>query len=124
METFKDELLENFVNELKENSFKVYAFQHGTPITQVFIVKDNKIGTVSSDDFYGLNFGTVHKPNRSCGTGFRLNDKPETKPTIEMALNSVNVFMPYWYHEKEQPVKYSGWDEYLKKNAILKYYEI
>jgi hypothetical protein len=124
MSKYKREELESFVKKLKENGFAVYAFQHDTPIGQVFFVKDNKIATVSCDDFYGLRFGTTHKPNRSCGTGFGLNENATTEPTIEMAMGAINTLSPYWYHGKDQAVKYSGWDEYLKKNSLLKYYEV
>jgi len=123
---FKSKLFAEYVHLLKQRGFKVYTFkkEHGK-IESVFLVLNNQIGYVSEDYFGGLNFATVHKPSsRGNGSGFRINERPIIKPTIEMAFNTF-INAPYWA-DGSKVTKWDSWTAYTKNpiNAILTYYEV
>lgn len=121
---FKSELLKDVVNMAKNNGYKVYAFQHNEKISQVFIVNNEGICSISADYFYGLNISTCHKPCRKFGKGFRLNEEPLN----QISLNEINIAIrlnkPRWARQEGDVIKYSNWADYIKKNTILTYFEI
>ncbi len=114
-ETKRDQLLE-FVKELKNKGFKVYAPAEVT--TYCNFVKDDKIGYVERGD-YGFNFGTVHKPCRECGTGFSIH-REVNYPTVEMAGDCL-ALAPHWADRSmaEAVKKYKNWEDYMS-NPINK----
>lgn len=116
-ETKKAQLLE-FVEELKENGFKVYAPANLT--TYCNFVKDDKIGYVEAGD-YGFNFGTVHKPCRECGTGYGM-ERETHNPTVEMAADCL-ILAPFWASRTDVQAikKYKNWEDYtnLPTNKII-----
>ena len=72
--------LTEYANLLQQNGFTVIVSKKH-PFEWIYFEKDGKIGTVSPGNFYGLNFSSVHKPCRECGTGFST-DREVTEPTI------------------------------------------
>lgn len=123
--TFKNEELERVVNLAKENGFQVWTFEsNSTKIEQVFITDGKNIGTVSAD-YSGVRFGTVHKPCRECGTGYGLQEDHIINSGLDNIKESF-MFAPRWAKAKQKAavIKYAGWDEYLTKNTILKYYQL
>lgn len=121
--SFKSDLLENAVELAKNNGFKVYAFQHNEKIAQVFIANENGVCTIGTDLSGMLNIGTCHKPCREFGTGFRLNEEPIEGLTVKDINHAIQTTRPYWAR-KGEVVKYSNWEDYLKRERILTYFEI
>lgn len=120
---YNDELLH--VSELaKNNGFQVWTFESTGSIKQVFITDGKNIGTCSAD-FSGVHFGTVHKPNRQCGTGFGLQSDHIINSTIDNIKESF-CFAPHWATRKDMEAvkKYASWDEFLQEKTILKYYQL
>ena len=112
-ETKKAQLLE-FVEELKNNGFKVYT--PGNLTTYCHFVKDDKIGYVERGD-YGFNFGSVHKPCRECGTGYSIHREVNC-PTVEMAADCL-VYAPHWATGKDWQAiqKYKNWEDYTNQST-------
>ena len=108
----------------KDNGFQCFAFQKDKKIEQFFIVKHDRIGTVY-DCFGGVSYCTVHKPNIKCGTGFSLGGYLSSKKAnIDMLYEAINTVCPDWYRNEVTPKKFKNWDEYIKRNRILEYFEI
>ena len=107
-ETKRGQLLE-FVKELKDNGFKVYAPAKVT--TYCNFVKYDKIGYVERGG-YGFNFGTVHKPCRECGTGFGM-ERETCNPTVQMAHDCLAEY-PSWASgtDRQAVKKYKNWEDY------------
>ena len=103
----KRDQLSEFVKELKDKGYKVYAPENLT--TYCHFVKDDKIGYVEAGD-YGFNFSTVHKPCTECGTGFQVH-REITHPTLEMAKDCM-VVAPHWAYDRRAVKKYKNWQDY------------
>lgn len=123
---YRNEELEKVVNISKEAGFKVYTFESTSKyINQVFIEnQEGKICTVS-EKYSGVTYATVHRPNRECGTGFGLTNDIDMA-SLEMIVLSMNTNSPQWAtkNQREAVIKYSNWADYLKKDSILRYYEL
>ena len=59
----KGGLLRIYITELLNNGFRVYCNKDKEPITYIFIERNSKIGYIQNNNFYGLDFSTIHKPN-------------------------------------------------------------
>ena len=118
---FKTDLLKKFVDVLKQNYFKVYASQEDK-ISYVHFELNNNIGYVQDDYFGGLDFSSVHKPNRDNGTGFQIH-KEVIEPTIKHAEDCF-ILKPYWASGEVQ--KYKSFEDYKTSSihSILKYMEV
>jgi len=81
----------------------------------------SKIGTCSTY-FGGVNFSSVHKPNKEVGTGFRLSGEFAEPELLDICFRT----KPDWYVKDSNIVKYESWEEYVSSpiNRILKYYEL
>lgn len=124
MRKYKNEELVKLVNMAKENGFKVYGFQENEPISQVFIVDTASGGICTASASWGLlNYATVHKPCKGFGTGFRLNEEEE-KADINKIKSAMAIVKPYWAKGISIVKKYSNFEEYVKLNSILKYFEL
>lgn len=116
------ELLHNFVKLLKLNGFKVFTSDSNKNYSYCHFTKNDNIGYVQAGYYGGLEFSTVHKPNRFCGTGFCLYSGELGEqvhiPTIEHA-NKTFIKYPSWAKnvDKNNVIKYKSWDEY-KQNPI------
>ena len=117
--------LEQVYQTAKKNGYDVYTFDADGRIRQIFITDGKRIGTVSGD-FSGLNYGTVHKPNKLTGTGFGVGERNTHDFSIDMIEVALDCVAPNWAtaDEKKSVVKYKDWDEYINTNTILKYYEL
>jgi len=125
---FKTELLKDFTVTLLKNVFKVYTTKNTMPhekTTYIYIEKNNKIGYIQANDFFGLDFSTVHKPNYKCGTGYKINDDGITKPTIKHAESTFRL-MPHWAsnNDVQHVKKYKDFKEYMERETVLSYFEI
>ncbi len=125
--TFKNELLQNFADLLVNNGFDIYIYQPSgnCPNVDFKFTKDGKIGYCSLDHFEDrVRFSTVHKPNRACGTGYGLQMPYEglMQPTVNDAEQAF-IFAPNWasWQDRKHIVKYTGIDECLQKETILKW---
>lgn len=119
-----DKLLVDFMKELLEEGFKVYVCKDVNKTTWCKFTKGMHIGSVEVDYYGGLNFASVHKPNRYTGTGFAMA-REVTQPTIEHALATFNL-APHWATDSQcsSVVKYKNWDEFAKTERILSYTEV
>ena len=127
METikFKNQELAKAVRIAKQNNYRVFAFQKDV-ISQVFVVSEtDEIGTIAAD-WDGIRYGTVHKPCRDFGTGFRLNKYIDIVPSvIDNIIKCTKTNKPNWA-KKGMVLKYKNWNEYINfgANKVLHYYEI
>ena len=80
---------------------------------------DKNVGYCQIDYFGGFSFSTVHKPNTSTGTGYRVADGIG-RPTLQHALGSF-AFAPAWASERDLStiVKYKGVLAYLAKSKNI-----
>ena len=103
-------LLIEFMDKLKEAGFKVFVWEKAMnrieKLTWCFFSKNDNIGTVQCAEFGGLDFGTVHKPCKESGTGFRTKGSVYN-PTIKDAEDTF-VAMPKEYAAKKAIFKYKG----------------
>ena len=114
-------LLIDFIAKLKENNFKVYTSSK-EPVSYVhFENEKGQIGYCEAYYFGGLNFGTVHKPNRETGTGFGMS-RENYNPTIENAKECF-AMAPHWGNTKSV-IKYKNFAEYMKRETVLKQREL
>jgi len=124
----KTELFYNYIIELLNNGFKVYAYDSNKKgdinKTWVMIVKNDNIGSIEENYFSGLNFSTVHKANRTTGAGYRMITEV-IKPTIENA-ESTFCLCPDWARDSEieSIIKFKNWKDYTKRESVLKYKEV
>lgn len=114
----KRQSLRGFIEKLKDEGFKVYAPIELTTFCK--FTKDNKIGYVEVGDF-GWNFSTVHKPDKTCGTGYSIHrDKPSA--TVQDALDCF-VFKPDWASKNDIVVKYENYEEHMQDWNFSSYVE-
>lgn len=120
--------MNEFINELKQNGFKVYTSDTKEEVSYINFVKDNKIGYCQISQWGQYSFSTVHKPCREAGTGFNVYDETE-EPTVYKAMECF-VIAPKWavnrkrygVNSHESPIeKYNSWEDYLSYpiNQIL-----
>ena len=121
----ENDLLRSVVDVAKQRGYKVYTFESsGIWIKQVFFENlKNEIGTCQSY-FSGIKFGTMHKPNKICGTGFGnvVGDNEFDNPED---IDHCFIHSPFWARSyNESVIKWKSWAEYINKPTSLKYYEI
>lgn len=124
---FKNEELEKCYKLAKKAGYTVYTADDKEKLSWFYIVSKQGIGYIQAGDFGRVFYSTVHKPNRQCGTGFRINEE-EQEASLEM-INSTFAFCPSWVREKrdiEAVKKYKDWEEYLSQplKQILSYKKI
>lgn len=129
METLKTkkqqsiEDLTKFADLLKANGFTVIVSKKHS-FEWLYFEKNNKIGTVSPDGFYNFNFGSVHKPCKECGTGFRIATKTEL--TLKAANDTLIDGCPHWASktDREAVRKYKDVQEFIthSNNKWAEYY--
>lgn len=128
---FKNNELKTVAEIAIANGLEVWTFKGSNPskyINQVFITDGKRICTVE-EHYSGVRYGTEHisKMGSGLGSGFGLTDDIDLAD-VDLINNALNTFIPSWglRHggNPDQLRKYSGWDEYLKRNTILTYYRI
>jgi hypothetical protein len=115
--------MKTFINKLIKNDFKVYVTNTENP-TYCYFIKNDKIGYCQDSYFGGIDFSSVHKPNKDCGTGFRIYEGVNN-PSCNHALDCF-IFAPSWYDGNKKEIrKYKNWEDYLKEptSKILNYIE-
>ena len=111
--TVRDKILKDYIKVLLKNKFKVYApLRKDEAVTYIHIEKNKNIGYIQGDSYRGLNFTTLHKPNRETGTGYRMHTEIY-EPTIKHA-ESTFAHHPYWARKSEIPSikKWGSFKEY------------
>lgn len=113
--------LKILVERMQKRGWKVYTFESNGKIRQVHYSHENKIGTAWCT--YGqVSIGTVHHANPYSGTGFGMNkfDNP-TATDAEQGF----CMCPHGFVNMISTVrKYKSWEDYIKNEKILKFYEI
>ena len=127
-------ILAEAIEIVKEFGYDVYITKYRSnresdECRYCYITDGTNIAYMQVDDFNcGVNFSTVHLPNKNCGTSFRIsNPQPLsrafdslfdlgqiTKTIIESAFGK-----PQWA-EKFRDVKYRSWDSYTKNSLSAK----
>jgi len=80
--------------------------------------KDGEIGYAQTGEFGGIEYSTVHKPCRECGTGYQVESNGS--PTLENAEKAL-VNRPDWASWGDPVRKYRDLGEYLEKEKVLDY---
>ena len=123
---FKTGDLEKAVKIAKEKGYKVYTFESSSKYIKQVFFEDLKKGIVGSGSAYfsGMRFSTVHKKNKvQNGTGFgSLIEGEDFNSPFDIDVCFITY--PYWYNSGKIVEKYKSWEEYLKENTILNYYEL
>ena len=95
--------VQNLIAAAKEQGFAVFAPE--SLGTYFYFSKDNKVGYCQLDRMTGVSFSTVHKANRTLGTGYKVE-------SFDQALQN----RPNWASSGDPVVKYASLDEFLKKH--------
>lgn len=106
--------LSEFTEVLKAAGFTVLAPEKYD--TWLYFYKDGKFGTVSKDRITGFNFGTVHKPCRECGTGYRM-----TEDFADLTIENANLALshhPNWATPSDIKAirKYSSIEDFINSS--------
>ncbi len=100
-----------YLETLKEQGFTVYIPVNPSMFNYAFVVdKNENIGYVQYNRMGGLQFSTVHKPNKQTGTGFAVD-----------SIKQVFTHAPPWAttSDRESVVKYKSLSEFLKsRNSV------
>lgn len=100
--------MKELAKKIIEDGYKVYANDHkdNREITYIYFTDGKKIGYAQTY-YSGIQFSTVHKPNRKSGTGFSLEEfaSIEDYPTA--------FTTPPWAY-KYPSNKWDSWEEFLK----------
>lgn len=114
-----NEELNSFADLLLDKGFSIIS--PNKPNTWFFYSKDNKIGYVQYERIGGVNFSTVHKPNKKCGTGYRITDDYADLSIVN--AESALCFAPHWavYSDVKEIVKYKDLLEFTKKPLMKDY---
>ncbi len=113
------------IDKFKKAGFNCYAYETGEKLSTNFVLEKNGLAYIQESYFSGWNLGTKHKPCTEFGTGFGMLDNVlDISPCdVEHAIKTI---APNWSrsenHGKIQ--KYEDFDDYLKKETILKYHKI
>jgi hypothetical protein len=81
-------LLTSYIRTLLDFGFRVIVPDVEKP-TYCHIARHNSIGYIQYKEYEGLEFITVHVPNKSTGTGF-LFKEGVTSPTVQDAIDLLN----------------------------------
>lgn len=126
-QVFKTELLQSVADMIKAAGMKVYISNWSNSSanpTYFHFTDGDKIGYCQESPYFGgIQFSTVHKPCRECGTGFGLSDDKagldaKFNPSIENAKRAF-IHAPNWATrtDYEAVKKYANWDEFTKRNT-------
>jgi hypothetical protein len=106
--------------------FKVWTFKTSSKyISQIYVTDDKNIITCQAE-YSGVKFSTVHKPNKSVGTGFGINEEHVINVTVDDIKSYLKITCPNWVSSKDirNTQKWANFDEWLKYQTILKWYEL
>ena len=107
-------------NTLLSNGFRVFRGALGT---YLFFATGDNIGYVQYHSAEGYRWSTIHKPNRNCGTGFRMDGSGDS--ILSMAYETARTTVPMWDFgrtARESIKKFKSVDEFLKyKNGPTPY---
>lgn len=113
----KTECINAFAELLLQNGFSI--MKNVEPVDYFFFELNGNIGYVQYDRMCGFHFGTVHRPCREVGTGYRIHSDIDA-PTIQHAKDC----FAYWAYSNDvkHVKKYKGWEDYysVATNRILK----
>ena len=123
---FETEELRESVLIALSRGYSVWVSKH-TPAKWVVISDDlnHRIGMASAGDYgHGVNFGTMHKPHKSIGTGFGqlAREQGNTADTnspkdLDLCFN----LQAYWHSGPDYPIKWKGIEEYTESNKWAEY---
>lgn len=117
---FETNDLQLMADTLKREGLRVFYREPTTEEkpTYFFFTDGKSIGYCEGGSFFGVRFGTVHKPNRTTGTGYSLQNQFEgVDATIDNAKKAF-CFAPNWARPADLSsiVKYASFDEYLSSS--------
>jgi len=99
---------------IKEHGFKVYMRKPSD--SYMFFTDGKSIGYFQSDKYRPATISTVHKPNGTTGTGFRVVDDadPKNKKDLERGFD----FCPNWASGRDRAsvIKWRDMAEFLEDN--------
>ena len=119
MKQEKIDLLKEFAQLLKDNGFTV-LIDNKYPFRWVYFEKGGRFGDVQDSFYSGFNFGSIHKPCKSHGTGLQTDSNVGL--SIESATHALNA--RGWHHDPE--IKhYQNVDEFIRlknKDEVSEFY--
>lgn len=106
------------IDTMKAAGYRVFMPTDPAWKTYAFFEKDNRVGYVECDRFHGFKLSTVHVPNRTSGTGYRLTTEPVGKLTPELLHQAATTSVPAWASRTDPaPRKYASVAECLGNRA-------
>ena len=114
-----DPAVREYIDRLINEGYEVYTNDRRPKPRWFYIVKEDKIGYFQYSQISGFCFGTVHKPCKEAGTGFRVaTDVDGELKYAEWALGYPTGFgtLP------SQVRKYKNWAEFEVAPISLKPY--
>jgi hypothetical protein len=99
------DIMQALILEAVQKGFTVYAPEKLT--SYFYVTKNDKIGYCQYSLFDGKSYSTVHKPNTTTGTGYKVD-------TIEESL----CFAPAWAISSQLDTikKFSNMEEFRRKH--------
>jgi len=106
--------LEPLVKKLLKDNMSVYTtlYSKDRKNTWIYFTDGINIGYTQYDKYTGLDFSTVHKPNKSTGTGFKVGSLPEQEYWKAFSK-------PYWAFNMES-VRFENWESFAKNKNVAK----
>ncbi len=117
---FRNEPLKDAAQLAIKNGLKVYTKKDSAGLISWLYVTDEKNISSVSAERWGVTVSTIHKPNRTTGTGYSLHgyNNPKEFLTIE-EIKAGFIFCPNWAKtgDRASVKKYKSFDEFKKTKA-------
>ena len=96
--------------------------------TYCYITDGVNISYMQTDHWKcGVEFSTIHKPNKVCGTGFAIekNEKTRTFNIEDITEDVIKMTFgtPFWAR-KYKATKYANWEDYATNSLTSKMAEL
>lgn len=108
----KRKISDSVIAKVQSLGFDVYM--RSPDDTWLLFVDGDRIGYLQCGHFGGYSLSTVHKPNRTTGTGFQILVDVDLEGLDRDALERALVSAPHWANgpERQSVSKWKGIDEY------------
>ena len=131
MELELEKALEQAIERVKSMGYSCFIAKYKNnygKYTYCFITDGVHISYMQIDHWKrGVEFSTIHKPSKECGTGFAIEKNEQTR-TFDIEDITDNVIKmtfgtPKWA-KKYKAVKYANWEDYATNSLTGKMAEL
>lgn len=116
----KDKFPQETINTIIKQGFKVYM--RDTDDSYAYIESEDGICYIQHSRITGYSITTVHKPNKSTGTGYGLySDVGRVTP--KMLNEAIRTRYPHWDYGAPSVSKYTSMEHYTKGSKFNTIYK-